>query len=95
MMYASPIEIKREPQEVNFHKEIKLPEGLLTLEILSQYVAPHETFSISDVEDERYSFMSTTVLNIYGKRLETQEEVDARIVKQEKYMENYRKFHNK
>ena len=92
MMYASKIEIKRYPQEVRFHKEIELPEGLLTLEILSKYLTKDESFSI-DSQSER--FYSKTILNIYGKRLETPEEVNKRVIKEEKYMEGYYKHHAK
>lgn len=91
-MYYSKITIKRQAQEVRFHKSIDLPDGLLTLELLAKYVSEKETFAISQVEE---GFDQKTILHVYGKRLETEKEVKKRVSKQEKYNKGYDRFHKK
>lgn len=92
-MYASKPQINRDLQKVRFHKQIHLPNGLLTLKILSKYVNENETFSIT--EDDPSVYGTKIILHIYGERYETQKEMEHRIVKEEKYSENYHKHHAK
>lgn len=93
-MYASKIKINREPQKVPCIHKIELPDGWLTLDILKKYLNPNDQFSINE-EDSGNFFGTTTVLTIKGERLETDEEVAKRVAKEEKYMDNYYKFHEK
>jgi hypothetical protein len=51
---------------------------------LKKYVNDKETFII-DSENLK--------ITVYGKRNETQKEIEERIKREEKYMENYKKFH--
>jgi hypothetical protein len=86
-MYMYPIKIKRNAQKVNYEKEVELDrQGPLTLALLRKYVAENETFLA------HLSNYNTYILNIYGTRMETEEEVRIRVGKEEKYMENYQKF---
>ena len=56
----------------------------LSLEELKKYVNDKETFIIDN---------ENLKITVYGKRNETQKETKERIEKEEKYMENYKKFH--
>jgi hypothetical protein len=89
--YMYKIVIEREPQEIKYSREIELKDELLTLAELRKHVSENEYFSIDLEETDDGGFR--TMLNVSGKRLETQDEVDIRVTKQEKYMENYHKFH--
>jgi hypothetical protein len=83
--YMYPIKIKREAQEIRYFKEIELPDnsnGVLTLDQLRQFVTEDERFSIS--EKGRGLYLSY-VLQIWGERLETAEELKTRIEEQEQY----------
>ena len=93
--YAYPIQIKRERQKVRYHKSIKLEnEGIFTIDELSKLVTHDERFSI--VEREYNSMFGKDIfLSITGERLETDEELNARIEKEEKYMAEYNKRHDK
>jgi len=93
MMYASKIDIKREPQEIDFCKNINVSNGLLTLKLLSKHIKEGEKFCIFDVDDGHFS--TKTMLTVYCKRMETQKEVKKRIKQQEAYMEGYYKHHEK
>lgn len=85
-----PIIINREPQIVRDHKEFKLEDGGLTLAKLREYVTEDDIFSISETDE---GIRSTTMLYVTRKRLETPEELEERVKKEEKYMENYRNYH--
>lgn len=91
-MYMYPITIKREPQVIKFEKKVGLGGNTtLTLaELKSHGVTEENSFEI--LEDYEIGLYT---LYIYCKRLETQDEVDARVKKEEKYMKNYTKFHAK
>lgn len=90
-MYMYPIKIKREPQKIYYTREIELEKECLTLAELRQYnVTEDETFSIGEVYEAQFP---TPVLCISGWRVETTEEMNERVAKEEKYMENYAKFH--
>ncbi len=93
MMYASKIIIKYEPKKVRYHREVELPDGLLTIEDISKHIKEQEQFGFREVETGAYG--TTLFIDIFGYRLETQEELDARIYKEEKYNENYEKHHIK
>jgi len=84
MMYRSPIEIKRERQWVSTRRTYDLPEEELTLRDLTDLIGMDESFALD------YDNMEIIV---WGSRRETIEEVAIRVAKEEKYMENYRKFH--
>src|SRR4051812_11690549 len=93
MMYASPIVIKREPQKVRYHKRIELPDELMTLEELSKYVSKDESFGFSEIESSQFGCKK--VLEVFGYRLETDQEVADRVSKAEAYNEKYKDFHAK
>ena len=93
MMYASKITVDYKPQKVRYHREVELPNGMLTIEDIAKHLKDGETFGFQ--EKEIGSFGTTPFLNIYGFRDETKDELDARIAKQEKYNENYEKHHLK
>lgn len=89
MMYASKITIDYNPKKVRYHRKVELPDGLLTIEDISKHIKEGEQFGFREVESSPYG--TTLYMDIFGYRLETQEELDTRIVKQEKYNENYEK----
>lgn len=94
MMYASKIEIKYEPQKVRYQREVELPDGLLTLEDIGKHLKEGEKFGFFQREEGGLG-IPVDYISIHGYRLETDEEVKARVVKAEKYNENYEKFHAK
>ena len=94
MMYASKIEVKYEPQKVRYQREVELPEGLLTLEDIEKHLKEGEKFGFFQREEGGLG-LPVDYISIHGYRLETDEEVKARIAKVEKYNENYEKFHAK
>ena len=61
-----------------------------TLAEIRELVTEDETFFIYPKED---SMSQGFELSVRGYRLETPEELEARVKKEETYMENYRKFH--
>ena len=87
MMYASRITIKYEPQKIKYHREVELPDELLTINDISKHLKEGEKFGFREVESG--PFGTTMMMDIFGYRLETQKEFDARITKQEKYNKNY------
>lgn len=93
-MYASKIEVKYEPQKVRYQREVELPDGLLTLEDIGKHLKEGEKFGFFQREEGGLG-MPVDYISIHGYRLETDEEVKARVAKAEKYNENYEKFHAK
>lgn len=90
-MYMYPIKIKREPQNIYYTREIELEKPCLTLAELRKYnITEDETFSIGEKYEAQFP---TSVLYVSGWRIETSEEVSKRVEGEEKYMENYNKFH--
>ena len=89
-MYMYPIEVKKEPQKVRYHKEVELPDGLLKIENISKHIKEGEQFGFRTIESGMFS--ETLMMDIYGFRLETQEELDVRVAKEELYMKNYAEF---
>lgn len=87
--YMYPIKIKRKPQRIPFEKEIVLHRDILTLDLLRKHVGEKERFSVYRDVCSEY-----TTLTVYSSRLETEEELKIRVKKEEKYMENYTKFHD-
>ena len=88
-IYMYPIIIRREQQMVSNNKEFELGyDSTLTLLQLRDFgVTDDKSFQIIEEENtQKY------ILYVYGKRLETQEEVNERVIKEESYMENYTKF---
>lgn len=75
---------------IRYSKQFELDNEALTLEKLRKYVSEDEIFSISDTDEGLHS---KTMLYVNGTRLETQEETNTRVKKEEKYMENYANFH--
>jgi predicted component of type VI protein secretion system len=92
-MYASKITIDYKPQKVRYHRSIELPDRMLTLNDITKHLKDDETFVFE--ERQGCSYDTTLFLNIYGYRNETQEEVDIRVAKAEKYNDNYEKHHAK
>lgn len=82
--YMYPINIDRNIKTVSYEKEYDLSDIELSLEELKKYVNDKETFIIDN---------ENLKITVYGKRNETQKETKERIEKEEKYMENYKKFH--
>lgn len=93
-MYASKITIDHNPQKVRYQREVKLPDGLLTLEDIGKHLKEGEKFGFFQREEGGLG-LPVDYLSIYGYRLETDEEVKDRVAKAEKYNENYEKFHAK
>ncbi len=93
MMYASRVEVKYGPQKVKYHREVELPDGLLTLDDISKHLKEGEKFGFSQKEEGRFGLVD--YLTIHGYRIETKEEVDVRVAKAEKYNKNYEKFNEK
>ena len=93
MMYASKITVNYEPQKVRYQREVELPDGLLTIDDISKHLKEGEQFGFREVESGMFG--TTLFMDVFGHRLETQEELDARVVEQEKYNENYEKHHTK
>jgi hypothetical protein len=92
--YMYPIKIKREPQKISYSKQIELKnEGVLTLAELREYVTEDEEFSINEKENSIYG--NEYILSVWGKRMETDDEVKNRVAKEESYMKNYTEFHEK
>lgn len=89
MMYASKIDIKREPQKVRYQREIRLSSGLLTIEDITKHLKEGEQFGFRTLNEG--IFEDCTVMDIVGYRLETDKELAERITKQEQYNENYEK----
>lgn len=93
-MYASKIIIDYKPQKVRYQREVELPDGLLTLEDIGKHLKEGEKFGFFQREEGGLG-LPVDYLSIHGYRLETDEEVKARVTKAEKYNENYEKFHAK
>lgn len=89
MMYASKIKVDYNPQKLIYHRQVELPDGMLTLVDIAKHLKDGETFGFQ--EKETGMFGTTVFMNIFGFRDETKDELDARIAKQEKYNENYEK----
>ncbi len=94
MMYANKIKVNHEPQKVKYHREVELPDGLLDLEDIAKHLKEGEKFGFFQREEGELGVPVDYII-IYGCRLETDEEVKARVAKAEKYNENYEKFHGK
>ena len=94
MMYACRIEVKYEPQKVRYQREVELPDRLLTLEDIGKHLKEGEKFGFFQREEGGLG-LPVDYISIHGYRLETDEEVKARVAKAEKYNENYEKFHAK
>ena len=89
--YMYPIQIKREPQIIEVKRKVDLEGDTLTLADLKEYgVTEEDSFRIIEEENNR-----TYSLYIYSQRLETQDEVEARVAKEEQYMKNYTAFHQR
>ena len=84
--YMYPIVINRERSFIPYERCYKLTDLELTLNELKFYVKKNESFFI---DSEAY------VIYVRGKRLETDEEMNERIAKEELYMKNYQEFHSK
>ena len=93
-MYASKIEVKYEPQKVRYQREVELPDRLLTLEDIGKHLKDGEKFGFFQREEGGLG-LPVDYISIHGYRLETDEEVKARVAKAEKYNETYDKFHAK
>ena len=92
-MYYSKIKINYDPQFVNEKRYIYLYEDQLTLDILEKYISRDETFFICTLEPSMQG--ETYLIEIHRKRLETEEERQNRIAKEEKYNKNFEDFHAK
>jgi len=92
MQYASKLQVNYNAEKVRYQREVELPDGLLTLKDIGKHLKDDEKFHFEHTE---YCADDEVKLIIVGYRLETDEEVKARVAKAEKYNENYEKFHAK
>lgn len=83
--YAYPIIIKREPQKVRYTRTVALDSHVLTVAKIASLVKENEYFSVTELENYSYELI------ISGDRLETQDELNYRVAKEEKYMAEYTK----
>ena len=93
-MYASKITIDYKPQKVRTYREVELPDGLLTLDDIGKHLKEGEKFGFFQRE-KGWLGLPVGYISIHGDRLETEDEIKARVAKAEKYNENYEKFHAK
>ena len=84
--YMYPITINRNPQKVTYSRTEYLDDMEMSLSELRKYVEEDETFEFFSEDFE---------LKIYGNRLETEEEMNRRVAKEEAYMKGYNEFHAK
>jgi hypothetical protein len=89
-MYASKIEIKREPQFISYEKIFDLGyDATLSISDLRFFgITDENTFATHQEENtKRYT------LYVNGMRLETEEETKIRVAKEEAYMRGYEEYH--
>ena len=91
-VYKNKREINSEPQKVRYQREVELPDGLLTIEDISKHLKEGEKFAFFQREEGGLG-LPVDYLNIYGYRNETEEEIDKRVAKAERYNKNYEKHH--
>mgnify|MGYP000987921333 CR=1 FL=1 len=91
--YAYPIEIKNTPQVIKYDRVVDIGDGVLTLPMLNELVTEDESFSVLEKENSIYG--SSYVLCVSGSRLETEDELRIRVEREEKYMAEYNKRHNR
>lgn len=94
MMYHSPIEIKREPQKVQYKKDVRIYDSYLTLKKIAEHVGENDKFEIFTPDSDNWQG-GYYLLEITCERMETPDETAKRIAKEESYMEGYRKHHEK
>ena len=83
-MYASKITTDYKPQKVRTYREVELPNGLLTIEDIGKHLKEGEKFGFFQREEGGIG-IPVYYLSIHGYRLETDEEVRARVAEVEKY----------
>ncbi len=91
-MYMYPIKINIEPQMVSYEKKFDLGyDSTLTLSQLLEFGVTNEnSFQIIEEENtQRYT------LYINGKRIETKQETEIRVKREEAYMKGYIEFHSR
>jgi hypothetical protein len=96
-MYMYPIEIDYNPKVIKYTEDHIIDEKrIYTLESLKSYVADGEKFYLTSIDSDGSAFSdSQIILSVCKERIESSEELAERIKKEEKYMENYNKFHSK
>lgn len=79
-----PIQIERTAKKRPITRQYQLKYNITSLEEIEKYVAKNETFEIDNDE---------AILYVHGVELETPEEVQKRVAKEEAYMAEYKKRH--
>lgn len=90
--YAYRIIVKKQKQRVNDNKTFIIEGDSLTLDALREAgIAEGETFSISETTHNSgiESYSEGYEINVQRTRLETKEERDTRVAKEESYMAEY------
>jgi len=84
--YAYPIKINRRRQRIDYvdRRDVLVTGGYLTLSDLS-FLNEDDSFSIAFVDTNMYE------VDILRSRLETKEERDTRVAREESYMTEYEK----
>jgi len=90
-MYHGKIKVERYRKKVKYKETHQLPNELFTLDTFRKYVSEDELFDIWPSDE----YVDVLFIEVYKVRMETDEEMEKRIAKQEKYMENYHRFHAK
>ena len=86
LQYYTPIKIQKQNLEITFIDTIFTKGEFLTLEAL--FFVGENKFTVYPLENGTYK------IDVYKKRLETNQEKDHRVQKEILYMQNYEKFHD-
>ena len=95
MQYYCKIDVKYTPQIINETREIEWPDDYLTTNDLKKYIKENEKFSLYIKVDEENWTGNIIMIEICSERLETEQELQKRIKKEETYNKNYELFHLK
>lgn len=78
---------------MQYSRDVTIWDEKLTVAVIARLVEDHEWFEIFYQDGGLQS--GAYLICIHGERLETDNEMTKRIEREEKYMENYNKFHQK
>ena len=94
--YMYPININRNPRAIPYKETFELPKGHFTLDSLHKFlldtVGPNDPFYFNEDND---SYDIITEVIVTRSRMETPEQVEARVAREEAYMEEYNRRHPK
>ena len=94
MQYACRMEVDHEPKIVKYERHFEIGNDYMTLYDLAKYIKEGEKFSFYEVEQD-YLHDAKIFISIIGERLETPEEVEARVKRRINYNKGYEEFHKK